>query len=33
MGLYHAVMFLCNFFQKYIINVKQHIISKITNMV
>jgi hypothetical protein len=33
MGLYHVMMFLYNFFQKYIINVKQHIVSKIINMV
>lgn len=26
---YHVVMFLYNFFQKYVINVKQHIVSKL----
>jgi len=32
MGLYHVAMFLYNFFQKYIINVKQHVVSKIEGM-
>ena len=26
--LYHILMFLYNFFQKYILNVKEHVVSK-----
>lgn len=33
MCLYHVCMFLYNFFQKYIVNVKQHIVSKFELMI
>ena len=32
MWLYHLIMFLHNFVQKYIVNVKDDIISRIVNL-